>query len=385
MTGVQTCALPISPFRADNRRANSDRRVGIVSRPAIHQLLPTFSPRDAVGNNTLVLRDLLLELGFESNIYSSNIHHELSAAALPMDELDDDDSWLIYHHSIGGSAGDTYEARAGRRVLVYHNITPLELVERWAPEVAAEIMLGRDQTGRYAGLTDVAVADSDYNRYELDALGYERTITIPVMFEPGRLPSKPRTNGRSRGARLLFVGRLAPNKAQHELVAVLALLRATTDPDATLTLVGSRTFASYSDALTGYVDELGLTDAVTIHEGATDEELAAHYATSDIFCCVSDHEGFCVPVIEAMHHGLPVIAFASSAVTGTVGDGGLMLSSKSPDLIAAAVQRVREDNALRDRLVAAGHRRAAAFDLQLSRIAWADLVATFTDSVTTGQ
>lgn len=353
-----------------------------MSPPAIHQLLPTLSPRDAVGNNTLVLRDLLLELGFESNIYSSHIHHELSAVALPMDELADDDSWLIYHHSIGGSAGDTYEARAGRRILVYHNITPLELVERWAPEVAAEIMLGRDQTGRYASLTHVAVADSDYNRHELDALGYKRTITIPVMFEAGRLPSKIRTNTSARGARLLFVGRLAPNKAQHELVAMLALLRSTTDPEATLTLVGSRTFASYSEALVAYTDELGLTDVVTIHEGATDDELATHYANSDIFCCVSDHEGFCVPVIEAMHHGLPVIAFASSAVTGTVGDGGLILSSKSPDLLASAVQRVREDSALRDRLIAAGHRRAAAFDLQLSRDAWADLVATFADPAT---
>jgi len=352
-----------------------------VSRPAIHQLLPTLGPRDAIGNNTLVLRNLLLELGFESNIYSSHIHHELSPAARPLHELDDDDSWLIYHHSIGGSAGDTYEARAGRRILVYHNITPLELVERWAPEVGAEIRLGRNQTGRYADLTHVAVADSDYNRRELDALGYQRTITIPVMFEAARLPSKSQSRGPSRGTKLLFVGRLAPNKAQHELVATLAMLRSTTDPQATLTLVGSRTFASYSKALTDYIDELGLSEAVTIHEGAADDELATHYATSDIFCCVSDHEGFCVPIIEAMHHGLPVIAFASSAVTGTVGDGGLVLSSKSPDLIVAAIQRVRDDSALRDRLVAAGHRRAAAFDIQLSRDAWSDLVATFADPV----
>jgi len=348
-----------------------------VNSIAIHQLLPTFSPRDAVGNNTLELRNLLLELGFESNIYSSHIHSELSTAALPVGELDEDKGWLIYHHSIGGSTGDTYEARTGRRILVYHNITPLDLVERWAPEVAAEIMLGREQTGRYAKLTDVAVADSDYNRHELDGLGYGRTITIPVMFAPGKLAANTQAARSSRGTKVLFVGRLAPNKAQHELVAMLAVLRSTTDPYATLTLVGSRTFASYSNALTSYVDELGLTDAVTIHEGATDKELAAHYAASDVFCCVSDHEGFCVPVIEAMHHGLPVVAFASSAVTGTVGNGGLVLSSKSPDLLAAAIQRVGDDAALRKRLITAGHGRAAAFDLELSRRAWTDLITTF--------
>lgn len=344
-----------------------------MSTAAVHQLLPTFNPRDAVGNNTLELARLLREMGYESRIFATHIHPELSRHASPVDQMPDDEAWLIYHHSIGGAAGDAFEQHAGRRILVYHNITPLELVERWAPEIGAEILLGRDQTHRYASLTDVAVADSDYNRSELEALGYRRTTTIPVMFEPGRLEhGSPHKKG--NGTRLLFVGRLAPNKAQHELVAALLFLRQTSDPAATLHLVGSRTFGTYADALYSYIDDLDLDEAVFVHEGVTDAELAEHYAAADVFVCVSDHEGFCVPVIEAMHHGVPVVAYDSSAVGGTVGTGGLVLSSKSPDHVAAAVSRAVGDDELRSQMITAGKRRAADFELSKSRDAWSHLI-----------
>ena len=156
--------------------------------------------------------------------------------------------------------------------------------------------------------------------------------------------------------------------------AALAVLRATSHPDATLHLVGSKTFGTYADALDDYIDELDLADAVVIHEGVSDEELAAHYASADVFVCVSDHEGFCVPLIEAMHHGLPVVAFDSSAVGGTVGSGGIVLRQKSPDLVAAAVRRVLGDQALWSSMSAAGRARAADFDLDRSLGRWSALL-----------
>ena len=351
-----------------------------MNTPAVHQLLPTFSPRDAVGNSTIELRSLLRELGYASEIFASNIHHELGKDARALGDLPDDDSWLIYHHSIGSAAGDVYEQRVGRRILMYHNITPLDLVERWAPEVGAEILLGKDQTARYAAHTDVAVAASDYNQRELDALGYPKTTTIPVMFEPDRLRPARRTHGSGTGARILFVGRLAPNKAQHELVAMLAILQATSDPAATLQLVGAKTFGSYSDATEDYIDSLGLSASVFVHDALTDDELAAHYAEADVFVCVSDHEGFCVPIIEAMHHGVPVIAFDSSAVGDTVGEAGLVLANKSPDMLAQAVTRVLSDGELRSRMIEAGRRRAGHYSLQNSRSAWAQLIEDFVEN-----
>ena len=340
----------------------------------VHQLLPTLSPRDAVGNSTLELHQLLLDMGHDARLWAANIHHELTGTARPLGELPDDDNWCIYHHSIGGVAGDSFERRLGRRVLVYHNITPIELLERWSMEVGAEITLGRDQLARYADVSDLAVCDSDYNRAEVDAHGYARSVTVPVMFDPGRLPAATRSGRRGRGMRILFVGRLAPNKAQHELVAMLRILRDRHDPDATLHLVGSRTFGSYSDAISDYVEALDLGDAVVVHEGVSDAELAAHYADADVFACVSDHEGFCVPVIEAMHHGLPVVAQASTAVTGTVGDGGLVVHDPSADVMAAAVARAGSDTHLAERMRRAGRRRADHFSLERTRQAWAQII-----------
>lgn len=342
----------------------------------IHQILPTLSPRDAVGNSTLELHRLLLDMGHDAQLWAANIHHELLSTARPLGELPDDDSWCIYHHSIGGVAGDSYEVRTSRRVLVYHNITPIELLERWSGEVGAEISLGRDQLARYAPITDLAVCDSDYNRAEVDALGYRSSTTIPVLFDPGRLPAGLTTTRQrtDSGTRILFVGRIAPNKAQHDLVAMLRIVRDRHDPDASLHLVGSRAFGTYSTALSDYIHELGLDDAVHVHEGVSDEELARHYATADVFACVSEHEGFCVPVIEAMHHGVPVVAAASTAVTGTVGNGGLVLSDAAPDVMAAGVMRVANDRELSERLRAAGQARADDFSLARTRAAWSSVI-----------
>lgn len=340
----------------------------------VHQFLPTLSPRDAVGNSTLELHQLLLDMGHDARLYAANIHWELMNIARPLTELPDDENWCIYHHSIGGVAGDAYEARLGGRILVYHNITPIELLERWSGDVGAEITLGRDQLSRYASITDVAVCDSDYNRHEVDVLDYPNTTTIPVMFEPGRLQHVDATKPKGSPTRVLFVGRLAPNKAQHELVAMLSVLRQRHDPLAELHLVGSATFGSYAQAMKDYVEHLGLARAVKIHDGVSDDELASQYALADVFVCVSDHEGFCVPLIEAMHHGVPVIAFDSTAVAGTLGDAGLLLTSKSPDIVADAVARVVSTPDLAQQMRTRGRSRAEHFSLDNTRRAWTEVI-----------
>ena len=335
----------------------------------VYQLLPTLSPRDAVGNSTLELHWLLGDLGYDAHVFAANIHHELLGVAKPLSAFPEDDSWCIYHHSIGGVTGDVYERRSGNRILVYHNITPIGFLERWSADVGAEISLGRDQLSRYRSTTDLAVCDSDYNRSEVVALGYPQSVTIPVMFEPDRLQRGTRTS-KASATRLLFVGRLAPNKAQHDLVAMLAIYRERHDPTAELHLVGSKTFDSYATALKNYVETLGLEHAVFVHDDVSDQELADHYASADVFVCVSDHEGFCVPLIEAMHHQLPVVAFDAAAVGGTLGDGGLLLPDKSPDVVADAVARVAGDSLLATNMRTAGQRRSEHFALSNTRQRW---------------
>src|SRR5207248_3376126 len=162
-------------------------------------------------------------------------------------------------------------------------------------------------------------------------------------------------------------GRLAPNKAQHDLIKALAAYRRLYDPRARLHLVGTSSSESYRTALVAYADALDLVDAVEFTGSVSDGELAAHYRAADVFVCVSEHEGFCVPLLEAMHHRLPIVAYAAAAVPETLGDGGLLLNSKDPYTVAAAVQRVVSDADLRAQLVAAGTRRLHDFDLDRSR------------------
>jgi glycosyltransferase involved in cell wall biosynthesis len=108
---------------------------------------------------------------------------------------------------------------------------------------------------------------------------------------------------------------------------------------------------------------LGLGDSVRMVGSVSAAVLAAHYRTADVFVCLSDHEGFCVPLLEAMHHRLPIVAFAATAVPETLGNGGLCLPDKEPAAVAHAVSRVLTEDALRTHLVRAGEERVSDFDL----------------------
>lgn len=160
---------------------------------------------------------------------------------------------------------------------------------------------------------------------------------------------------------LLFVGRLSPNKAQHQLVEALWFTRRWYDPDARLRLVGPAVTGTYVDAVLALADELGLADAVEHGEHLTPAQLAAWYADADVFVCLSDHEGFCIPLLEAMCFELPIVAFAAGAVPETLGDAGIVLGDKRPSVVAAAVDRVSRDGELRRQLTMAGRQRLAAF------------------------
>lgn len=332
----------------------------------VHQLVPTISPRDAVGNHTLALRKILRELGFESEIFSMFRHTDLMTDTHYVDELPGDTDVVIYQFSIGSPVADRWAQHPALKVANYHNITPMSLVGKWDGLLAAEVQLGRDQMVRYAKLCDHAICDSDFNRSELDALGYKSTETIPVLFDSLNTQSDRGTLAKlerdRRGTQVLFVGRIAPNKAHHDLVAAVRTLREVHNDDAHLHFVGTDGPPSYRSTLNAIINHAGMRDHVTFHGSVSQEQLVSHYMAADVFCCLSDHEGFCVPVIEAMNHDLPVIAFSCTAVGETVGSGGLLLAEKSPLLVASAIHRVSNDGALAQRLRQAGRQRAKNFE-----------------------
>lgn len=344
----------------------------------VDQVIPCLASRDAIGVHTLALSRALRSAGIESEIYYGDCPSpEVAELAHPVVELGRacKDRWLLYQSSIGSPVFDIVASRSEPKLANYHNITPVSLLEPWEPSVGYELRLGRVQLERLAPDCALAVADSHFNETELTAAGYRHTEVVPLLIDmtsagdqadPEVMDRLSRDKATS-GAALLFVGKVSPHKASHDLVKALYVFRRLYDPKARLYLVGQPLGARYHSALLQFIARLGLEGAVEITGPVTPAALEAYYRSADVFVCASDHEGFCVPVVEAMGHGLPVVAYAAAAVPETVGSAGLVLPTKEPLRFAAAVARVVEDEALRKRLTAAGQRRASDFSLERSR------------------
>lgn len=344
----------------------------------IDQYLPGFAPHDAIGNHTLATRKVLRQAGFQSDIWAEHILGDLRRQARPY--LDDHhnsgrDRVMLYQSSTSSAMADWLIERVknGEHLLShYHNITPGSYFARWEPHIAVAMDNARAELARMAPHVEFSFADSSYNEAELIEVGYGATMTCPLLvdLEEYHRPPDPETLDRLRrrrdesGAQWLFVGRVAPNKCQHDVIGAFAVYRKAFDPRARLTLVGGGTSPNYLHALERLVGELELGDSVEFLSGVGAAELLAHWAVADVFVCLSEHEGFCVPVLEAMELGVPVVAFSSSALPETVGEAGVLLEDKDPLTVAEAVGTVCQPGPERDRLVQAGHERAADFSLQ---------------------
>jgi glycosyltransferase involved in cell wall biosynthesis len=347
----------------------------------IDQVVPSFGKRDAIGVHMLHLRELLRALGFASDIWCIGAFEEVRSECRLLDELEPEPRrgtlWL-YHMSNGSPAAEVMRSRSEPVMLDYHNITPGELFEPWVDWAVDSAHVARGQLRQFADSAVFAFADSAFNEHELTQDGYSRTLVVPPLFDPTVAVDDPdratldeRTSQRSEGgADWLFVGRVAPPKAQHDLIKAFSCFRRFHDPRARLHLVGPWMGEDYPRALMRFADRLGLGTSVRLPGAVSDEVLAAYYSTCDVFVTVSEHEGFCIPLLEAMHFGVPVVAYGAGAVPDTAGNGALVLEDKSPMTVAEAVARVLDDSSLRSRIVSCGFDRAAQFSLERGRDRW---------------
>lgn len=323
----------------------------------IDQVLPAFVERDAIGNHTRHIRETLLGVGIDSDIYYLNASSEAMGISKHISELTmaSDDRYLLYHSSIGSPVVDQLLDQRDPIIIDYHNITPARFFEKWIPGTGNETLLGRRQLSQLVAKSVLGLADSAYNERELIDVGYRPTAVAPLLIDIDRDPPvnsellEQRSEERSKrdAPSLMFVGTLSPHKAPHELVAMLAAYRTLYNPRATLDLVGRPFGGRYLGALHGYIHALGLDDAVNIAGSISSADLEAYWRTTDVFVCASNHEGFCVPIIEAMGHDVPVVAYGAAAVPETVGGAGFVIPDKAPIPFAAAIHRVVIDEALR--------------------------------------
>lgn len=347
----------------------------------IDQVIPAIVEHDAVSNHTFEAQRLLREMGLGSEIYARIIGPGCAGRVRPIEELSSSDAerqWLLYQSSIGSPAAEVFAHHRGRKLLDYHNITPAELVERWIPPLGAEARLGRRQLAELAPLVAAGFADSAYNAAELATAGFARTRVVPLLVETANVEASPdaavlaglMASKAAGGSDWLFVGQLAPHKAQHDLVKAFACYRRAYDERARLHLVGREMGQTYKDALRRFVASLGLGAAVELTGSVPATTLAAYYAAADVFVCCSEHEGFCAPVVEAMHRRVPVVAIARAALPETIGDGGVLLGERDPVLVAAAVHEVLATPGAREALVEAGARQAGRYGLDAARRAF---------------
>jgi glycosyltransferase involved in cell wall biosynthesis len=350
---------------------------------ALHQVLPGYARWDAIGNHAQRVQALLHRNGVESEVFAQHLDsapgpvrpaHELSS-------LRGSRAAVLYHLSTGSGLVDLLLQGSQRLAVDYHNVTPHTVFGRWEPTVGPELALGRSQLELLAPRAELAVADSGYNAAECREAGYRSAAVAPILLDVeafvgevdaevlARLQDRKAQDG---GTDWLFVGRVAPHKAQHDVLAAFAAYKRGYDPHARLTFVGGSSSASYWDTLVRTIGALGLERDVALRGGVPAGELNAHFQVADAFVCLSDHEGFCVPLLEAMAHRVPVVAFAAAAVPETTGGAAILLPRKEPGFVAAAVHRVVTDPALADRLRDAGTRRLDDYSLARTEQAMLD-------------
>ncbi len=342
---------------------------------AIHQLVAGFNRGDAISNEAAVMRDIFRGWGYASDIWceTRRILPELRGEARELEGLSSQcrpDDVVLLHLSIGSAANAIFPTLPARKAILYHNITPPEYFALVQPATAHLLAKGREQAKALAGTASVNLADSRYNADELQAMGFGPTDVLPLILDFDRLRLAPdrRTLAQFDDGRtnVVFVGRCAPNKKLEDVVSAFACYQKAVNPNSRLILAGS--FAGterYQRLLVGMARELRLNEVV--FTGAIPQaELNACYRSAHVFLCMSEHEGFCIPLIEALFHRVPVLAYAAAAVPETLAGAGVLFQDKRFEAIAEMMGHLVQPGALREAVLArqdAGLRQFMGRDL----------------------
>ncbi len=337
-----------------------------MSQGSLHQFLTGAAEGDAITGHALIIRQWLRGFGLHSQIYAQHIDPsvENEVRHLSRYRRGQGEKWAIYHHSIGSDVPGFLAKRPLQLMLVYHNITPTTFFERSDPMRMELAQLGRDQLRDLRDQTGLALAVSAYNELELQEAGYENTAVLPLTMDPEQydLPLNEALAAqlRKNGPRLLFVGRLAPNKKQEDLVKLLYYFRRL-EPEAHLYLVGDRWEIGYDKWIEDLAADYDIGDGVTLTGKVSQQDMVTYYKTSDLLVSMSEHEGFGLPLIESMYLSLPVLAYGSTGVPYTMGDAGIQFYRKDYEALAELVKLLLQNGALRQRIIARQKERAQTF------------------------
>ena len=348
--------------------------------PTIHQFVTGAMPGNAIYNEALIMQQALRSWGLRSELFAERIHPSLQNAVTPYEKYrPQPQELLLFHYSLGSALSDYLLTLSKPLLLRYHNVTPAHFLIGAHPWLQAGAAKGRRDLALFATPTTLALADSAYNEQDLLAARFAKTAVLPLI-QPDDLftiQADPAVLEQFDDGRtdLLFVGRISPNKRQEDLLKTLYFYRQI-DPAARLLLVGSEDGAGgYGRFLRTFAKEFGLETAVQFSGHVSVAELAAYYQSASVFICLSEHEGFCQPLVESMRFGLPIVAVANTAVPGTLGGAGVLIREKNYPVLAELIHLLATDAPLRQKITAGQTERAATF-------AQAHLLAQFREWIT---
>lgn len=330
---------------------------------------PSITAGDAVSNDVLGMYDALRDLA-EVRIFAEtstlnspqieSVRKLNGFVAHPLDVL-------IYHWAGEWEPAKQLLKTKCRRVIKYHNITPSHFLDPYCGDFAAHCDDGRQQLGLIARSDcDLFLSDSNYNMHELIAAGADesKSFVVPPFHHVERL-EKAGNGGLdvpglvNEDFNVCTVGRIVPNKGHADLIAAFAIYHHDYNPQSKLLLIGKQEarLIRYTVTLHGVIKRLQLEHAVTFADNVSDRALKAYYDAADVFAITSEHEGFCVPLVEAMAMRVPIVAYASSAVTETIGSAGIVWETRDSQLMAESIHSIATDQSVRNLLIETGRRR----------------------------
>ena len=340
-------------------------------------MLATLGYGDAIGHEVVGIQRVLRSAGFTSDIFVQTADPRLEDQTRDYRDLipeSDPSNLLIHHFSIGSRASRITYALPDRQILVYHNITPPEFFTGVHEQLVEQCFKGRRELSIYPARVDLALGDSEFNRQELESLGFNPTGVLPVVPDFSHLDLPPNDfvarEYDDDWTNILFVGRVIPNKRIEDVIRYFHAYQRHFNPKSRLLLVGSYGgFEKYLAMLHQLAARLGVSN-VHFAGHVSNAELSAYYEVADLFLCASAHEGFCVPLIESFYKQIPVLAYAASAVPATMDGAGVLFSTEEPLEVAAVMDAILDDNQLYGRIVqrqdeALARLRAKEFDATL--------------------
>ena len=349
----------------------------------INQWVPAAHRADAVGDNARAVRDLLRARGHTADLYALSIDDDLVGDVKPFDDEARQGDITVLHFAVPSPMTEALASLPRGRVLQYHNVTPAHFFAPYDQEIFRIASLGRTELARLVGSVDLALGVSEYNRNELVDIGFSQTGLLPLMVDTDRvtrqvrLPALEAVLDEEDLANILFVGRIAPNKRLEDHIQLAEAYKRYVGREYRFIFVGRtnavpRYYAAIRDMMLQYDMP---ADRFLFVGQVSDDELAVYYRHARAYVSLSEHEGFCAPLVEAMAAGVPILAYHAAAVPETLGGSGVCFSPKDLEYAAELLGMLVYDDALRQRVIAGQRQRLADFSLARTHCALDEMIA----------